>query len=99
MEDKDFLMANVLDRLVLSTQRNKIVCTPFYAPPEMVKIEKELKRRKEKRFFLEGGYENAERKSLFFYPEKMTEEMAKKNLDKFLAVIHIQLPRELVRNL
>lgn len=99
MEDKDYLIANVLDKLFISIQRNKIVCTPFYTQQEIMRIEKELRRRKENRFFFEGGFENSERKSLFFYPEKMTEEMAKKNTFKFLKAIYIELPNELKRSL
>ena len=52
MEEKEYWMDNILDKLVISLQRNKVVCTPFYTPQEIAKIEKELRNRKENRFLL-----------------------------------------------
>lgn len=96
MENNNFLIANVKDKLTLSKKRNKILNTVFYTEIERAQIEKELKIIKENNYFFFGGYEEAERKVLIVYPEKFSEEIVKNNLNNILKVIKIVLPSELV---
>ena len=99
MENKDYLMAYIDDKISLSGKKNKILNTPFYTPLEVIQIDKYLKHKKMTRYFWTGGFENAERKCLVVYPEKFTCEIAKKNMKNILKAIHIMLPNELVRSI
>ena len=46
-------------------------------------------------YYFFGGKENLERKVLVIYPEKLTEELSRKNDNKILSIIRIKLPNEL----
>lgn len=51
--DKNFIIANVKDKIALAKKRNKIQHTQFFTKLEKALIEKELKRSKRrKNFFL-----------------------------------------------
>jgi RNA-binding protein YlmH len=62
---------------------------------DRAEVQKFLNEQKVKNYFFEGGKENADRSILVFYPEKLTEEMARKNISNILEVIRIKLPKEL----
>ena len=51
--------------------KNKITHTDFLTEPEIIKIEKYLNSIQCKNYFTFGGYEESNRKMIFFYPEKM----------------------------
>lgn len=94
--DKNYLYANVKDKIKLAKKRNKIQNTQFYTINEKMLIEKELKIEKEQNYFFFGGYVDSEREILIVYPEKFNEEIAKNNLTNILKCIRIVLPNELI---
>ena len=93
-EDK-LLLAKVLDKLEFSKARNKIENTDFLNLYEQDLVDKFLKKIKFTNYYFFGGAGGAERKILIIYPEKITEEMARKNHSKIISVIKIKLPIEL----
>ena len=93
-EDK-LLLAKVLDRLEFSKGKNKIENTDFLNLYEQDLVDKFLKKIKFTNYYFFGGTGEAERKILMIYPEKLTEEMARKNHTKMISVIKIKLPIEL----
>lgn len=93
-EDK-LLLAKVLDRLEFSKGKNKIENTDFLNLYEQDLVDKFLKKIKFTNYYFFGGTGEAERKILVIYPEKLTEEMARKNHTKMISVIKIKLPIEL----
>lgn len=96
MYEKNFIIANVKDKINLAKKRNKIQNTCFYTASEKAMIEKELNYvLNEKKYFFFGGYEEAEREVLILYPEKFSENIVKENLSLILKAIRINLPNEL----
>lgn len=95
--EKNYIIANVKDKINSAKKRNKIQNTCFYTASEKMMLEKELDYvLKEKNYFFFGGYEDAEREVLILYPEKFNEDIARDNLDSILKAIRIRLPNELV---
>lgn len=95
-EEADKLFyAKIEDKIKLSKTRNKIVYTDFLYETEIKKAEKYLKIKKVDTYIFNGGYEEAERKSLIIYPEKLTKEMVIKNLQDIFSIIRITLPNNL----
>ena len=97
METKDpekLLLAKVNDKIKFCKTRNKIVNTEFLNMYSQNIISKELEKIKEKNYIFEGSYQDAERKILIIYPEKLTQEMVKENIDNIIKVIKIELPNE-----
>lgn len=93
-EDK-ILLAKVLDKLEFSKSRNKIENTNFLNLYEQDLVNNFLKKIKFTNYYFFGGAGEAERKVLIIYPEKINEEMARKNHSKIISVIKIKLPIEL----
>ena len=94
-QDDKLLLAKVLDKLEFCKTRNKIENTDFLNLAEQDLIDKFLKRIKFKNYYFFGGAGEAERKILILYPEKLTEEMVRKNHSKIISIIKITLPIEL----
>ncbi len=97
MENKDeerLILAKLNDKIKLCKTRNKIVNTEFLNMYQESVIKKELERIKFKDYFFTGGYEEAESKILIIYPDKITEQMARQNVDDIVKVIKIELPNE-----
>ena len=94
--EKDYLIANVKDKISLSKKRNKIMNTCFYTSLEKALIEKELRAEKNQNYFFFGGFEDAERECLICYPEKFNEEIVKENLNTIIKALRIKLPNELI---
>jgi len=88
-EDK-FLIANVLDKIKLSNNKNKIETTNFFDLREQAIIEEVLGKRKQKNYKLYGGYNSAERRILIAFSDNI-------NIDynDFLSIIRINLPNNL----
>ena len=57
-------------------------------------VENFLRKINIKTYQLYGGYEEAERKVLFVYPEKYDDKMLEKNYDKILKIVRVTLPEE-----
>lgn len=90
-EDK-YLLSFILDKINFVETRNKIENTNFLDMHQISLVEAFLKKIKYTNYILWGGYENAERKILLLYPEKLNETMVAKNYTKILGIIRIQLP-------
>ena len=90
-EDK-LLLAVILDKIEFCKSRNKIEYTDFLNLAEQDLADKFLKKIKFANYYFFGGAGEAERKILIIYPEKLTEDMARKNHSKMISVIKITLP-------
>ncbi len=96
-EDK-ILLAKVLDKLEMTKTKNKIEYTDFLNLYEQELVNNFLKKIKVERYYFFGGVGEAERKILIIYPEKLTEEMVRKNHSKMISVIKIKLPLDLTED-
>ena len=90
-EDDKLLLARVLDQKRICSSKNKITNTVFLNSKEQMLVKKSVKLENSFEF---GGIENAERKIIVFFPEKLTEEIAKKNVGSIVSCIRIDLPNE-----
>lgn len=93
--ETDLLLSKIEDKIKFCNTKNKITYTDFVTMPEKVKIEKHLNFLHIKNYFFHGIKENADREILIFYPEKLSQELASKNLNTILSVIRINLPNSL----
>ncbi len=94
-QEERLLAAKILDKLEFTKTKNKIQYTDFLNLSEQELAMKLLKSQKYDNYYFFGGKESVERKILVIYPEKLTEEMSKKNDDKILSIIRIKLPSDL----
>ena len=94
-QEQRLLAAKILDRLEFSKTKNKIQSTDFLNLNEQELAMKLLKKVDCENYYFFGGKDNTERKLLIIYPEKLTEEMSRKNDDKIISIIRIKLPSEL----
>lgn len=95
IDENDLLIAKVLDKKKICNSKNKITYTDFLNEKEQRVIEKNVKL--ENAFFY-GVNENAGRKILVFYPEKLTEELVRKSLKNVLSGIRIILKNDQIGN-
>lgn len=93
-EDK-LLLAKILDKIEFCKTKNKIESTDFLNLAEQNLVDKFLKKIKYTNYYFFGGAGEAERKVLILYPEKITQEMARKNHSKIMSVIKINVPNDL----
>lgn len=94
-QDEKILVAKVLDRLEFTKTKNKIQYTDFLNLYEQDLVNNLLTKIGYTHYYFFGGKENTERKLLVIYPEKLTEEMARKNHNKMISIIKIKLPNDL----
>lgn len=94
-EEERLLVAKILDKYEFSKSKNKIQYTDFLNLREQEIAMRILNKLKYNNYYFFGGKENTERKILVIYPEKLTEEMSKKNDNKILSVIKVILPNDL----
>ena len=92
-EDK-ILLAQVLDKIEFSKQREKIEYTDFLDMYQIALVKTFLKKIEYENYVLFGGFENAERNILLIYPEKYNMVMVEKNYSKIIKAIKITLPEE-----
>lgn len=92
--EEDLLLSKIEDKIKFTKTKNKITYTDFLNIQERSIVEKFLKIQKNNNYFSYGGNENSERVIFVFYPEKLDEEMAKKNLENILSVIKIENSKE-----
>lgn len=95
VSNTDLLISKIDDKIKFCNSKNKITYTDFLTMPEKVKVEKYLKSIHIQNYIFFGARENADREILIFYPEKLTEEMAIKNINNILVCIRISLPNSL----
>lgn len=91
----DLLFSKIDDKIKFCNSKNKITYTDFLTMPEKIKIEKYLKSLHIQNYFFFGARENADREILIFYPQKLTKEMAQKNINNIISAIRITLPNSL----
>lgn len=91
-EDK-LLVSKLLDKINDRDLRNKIVTTEFLNMHEKSICEEILKKEKIPDYIFTGGFEDAERTILILYPYKLGEEYIKTQLESWLSVIRIVLPK------
>lgn len=91
-EEERLLIAKLLDKIEFCRTRNKIVNTDFLNISEIGVVKKFLEEEKVSNYFFFGGKENSDRSILILYPDKITEEMARKNISNILEIIRIILP-------
>lgn len=99
-QEEKLLISKVWDKLKFASSKNQLQTTYFLDSYEQNTVTKMLSLCKEKQYILDGGYEEAQRKVLFLYPDKLQElfekqrEQNKAILDT-IKVISIILPEEL----
>ena len=94
-QEEKLTAAKILDKLEFTKTKNKIQYTDFLNLNEQEMAMKLLKKAECDNYYFFGGKENSERKILVIYPEKLTEEMSRKNDNKAISVVRIKLPNEL----
>ena len=94
-QEQRLLAAKILDKLEFTKTKNKIQYSDFLNINEQELAMKLLKKVDRENYYFFGGKDNTERKILIIYPEKLTEEMSRKNDDKIISIIRIKLPTEL----
>ena len=92
-EDK-ILLAQILDKIEFSKQREKLEYTDFLDMYEVALVKTFMKKIEFSNYVLYGGFENAERNILIIYPEKYNMSMVEKNYSKIIKVIRITLGEE-----
>lgn len=94
-QENKLLIAKIEDKIRISKTRNKIVNSDFLNKYQTSYIQKELIKYKEKNFFFYGGYEEAERKVLIVFPNKLGKEDVLNNINDIITAIKIELPNEI----
>ena len=96
-EEERILVAKVLDKRKAVIQTNKIINTDFLDEQEQKIVQNVVNKIKEKNYLFFGGKQEAERKMLLFYPEKLTDVIQENSWEKssIVKVIRITLPIEL----
>ena len=94
-EDK-LLISKMFDKLELSNRKNKVEYMDFLDLSQQKLLRKILNSEKMKNYIFYGVIENAERKILLFYPEKLSD-LIKNNIKSILPIkcIRIKLPKEM----
>ena len=92
LEANRLLIAKMRDKEKLCKIKNKITYTDFLDMYQKSILLKEIK----EDYIIFGGYDNAEREILLFYPDKIEKDIAKKYFYNLLKVIRITLPNDLV---
>ncbi len=90
--DDKLLVSKMLDQIDLCSKRNKMQNTDFLDERQKNILQKALNRMKLENYTAFGGFEEAERKTYIFYPEKWNKEI---NYDEVMKVIEVILPNEL----
>lgn len=94
-QENKLLIAKVRDKIKTSRTQNKITNSEFLNEYQIANIEKELRKSKEKQYLFFGGYEEAIRKILIIYPEKLDKEIVLKNINDIIVAIKVELPNEI----
>lgn len=94
-EEDKLLVSKMLDKIELCSKRNKIQSTDFLDVRQKLLLEKVLKSNKIENYIIFGGFEDAERTTIIFYPEKWNKEIVEKNYPSVMQIIEILLPNDL----
>lgn len=94
--EKDrLLISKLIDKIRFCETKNKIQTTDFLDEKEQNLLENFLKSQKISNYFFAGGFEEAERKILIIYPEKLVDIINNINLNEYINSIRIILPNEM----
>ncbi len=94
-EEDRLLVAKMLDQVSLCKKRNKLQCTDFLDERQVHLLQKAIQRMNIQNYVIYGGFEEAQRQVIVFYPENWNEEILEKNYDSIIQVIRITLPNDL----
>lgn len=99
-EEDKILVAKILDKIQFASQKNQIQTTDFLDGYQQKVAQKILGQAKCKTAIFYGGYEEAERRMLFLFPEKLFVLLKailqeEKMIQKEMKVISIGLPNDL----
>lgn len=94
-ETDRLLISKLIDKIRFCETKNKIQTTDFLDEREQKLLENFLKSQKIYNYFLIGGFEEAERKILVIYPEKLTDIIQNINLNEYINSIRIILPSQM----
>ena len=94
-KDDKILLAQVLDKIEMCDNKNKIEYTDFLDLAQIELLQKFINKLKIENYIFYGGFEQAERKILVIYPEKFNATVVEKNLSNVVKIIRIQLPDDL----
>lgn len=92
-EDK-LLVSKILDKIEASTKKNIVTCTDFLDMFQF-KIAKSVLNSAKCNYVFCGGYDEACRNIAIIYPEKLTKDMILNNLNNYMQIIRIELPKNL----
>ena len=92
-EDNKILIANMMDKLKITKTRNREQSTNFLDLSQQMELFKILEARKEENYEFFGGFENAERKIIIFYPDRYIGDKSK-IYNSILTVIRINLTKD-----
>lgn len=94
-KQEKMILAQIEDKIRLCHTRGQIQHTNFFTEEEQNKIQQYADKQKWQNYIWYGGYENAERKMLMIYPEKITDVMEnEKNFAEVIKILQIILPSE-----
>jgi RNA-binding protein YlmH len=94
-EEDKLIVAKMLDKIEQSNKRNKIENTDFVDERQIHILENILMRTNIENYIIYGGFEEAKRNIVIFYPSKLNKDVVTKNLDSIIQVVRIILPKEL----
>lgn len=93
-EDK-MLLAQLLDKIEIVENKNKIEHTDFLDMSQQELVKKFINKINIANYMIYGGFEQSERKMYIIYPEKFNEQVVEKNLKNIIQIIRIELPEDL----
>lgn len=94
-KDDKILLAQILDKIEMAENKNKIENTDFLDMAQIELVQKFINKIKVQNYMIYGGFEQAERKMFVIYPEKFNSEVVSKNLSSIVKIVRVQLTDDL----
>lgn len=94
-KDAKILLAQILDKIEMVENKNKIEHTDFLDLAQIELVQKFINKIKIENYMSYGGFEQAERKMFVIYPEKFNSVVVEKNLSNIVQIVRIELPDDL----
>lgn len=94
--EEKLILSKIFDKINFCETRNQIQVTDFLDLAQQQLITKVLNIQKQDNYLLFGGFEEAERKVIIFYPEKLRDLIVENKIDfnEWIKVLRITLPNE-----
>lgn len=94
--EEKLILSKIFDKINFCETRNQIQVTDFLDLAQQQLIIKFLNVQKKENYLLFGGFEDAERKVIIFYPEKLKDLILGNKIDfnEWIKVLRITLPNE-----